>query len=251
MLEIKDLVVKTEDKSILNKFNFEVNSGKIVVIMGPNGVGKSTICRVILGDPNYKIEKGTIKYNGRIINDLSTTERARMGIYYISQNPIAIEGVTNAQMLRTSLMEVKKENICIKIFNKELESICETLDIPKNFIHKNINEGASGGERKKIELLHLWVLKPSLILLDELDSGLDVDAIKKVIKSLNKYYKEYNPTIIIITHHFKILNLLKPSRVYILQNGTIVKSGSIELARKIENNGFKKAFSVSENEENE
>jgi len=238
MLSIKDLSVSVDNQDILTDFNIKTNDGEIIALMGPNGVGKSTICRVILGDPSYEIKKGLIKYNGKILNNLSTTQRAKLGIYLLAQSPIAIEGVTNAEMLRMALSEKTGENVGIFAFNKKLESICESLDIPKSFIHKNINEGASGGERKKIEMLHLWMLEPKLVLLDEIDSGLDVDALKIVVKSLNKYYKEYKPTIIIITHHAKILKLLKPNAVHILMNGHIVQSGDASLAEKIEKDGF-------------
>jgi len=238
MLSIKDLSVSVDGKNILTDFNIKADNGEIIALMGPNGVGKSTICRVILGDPSYEIKKGLIKYNNKILNNLSTTDRAKLGIYLLAQSPITIEGVTNAEMLRMALSEKTGENVGIFAFNKKLETICESLEIPKSFIHKNINEGASGGERKKIEMLHLWMLEPQLILLDEIDSGLDVDALKIVVKSLKKYYAEYKPTIIIITHHAKILKLLKPNAVHILKEGKIVKSGTATLAEKIEKDGF-------------
>ena len=251
MLEIKDLTVNVADKKILDNLSLKVESGEIVAVMGPNGVGKSTICRVVLGDKDYEIKKGLIKFDGQIINNLTTTERARLGIYLLNQNPIAVEGVTNAEMLRIALCEKTGENIPLFAFNKKLEMICEEVDIPKSFIHRNINEGASGGERKKIELLHMWLLEPKLILLDEVDSGLDVDALKKVIKSINKYYKQYKPGIIIITHHAKVLDLLKPNIVHIIKNGSIVESGNLELAKRIDNIGYNETFIVSQDEKNE
>ena len=247
MLEIKDLTVSVGEKNILDNLCLNVKKGTITAIMGPNGVGKSTICRVLLGDESYKILSGVIKYNKKIINNLTTTDRARLGIYLVSQSPIAISGVTNAEMLRIALTERTGENIPLFTFNKKLENICAELGIPKEFIHKNINEGASGGERKKIELLHLWILEPELIILDELDSGLDVDSLKIVIKSLKKYYQQFKPTIIIITHHAKILDSLIPDTVHILKNGKINESGDKSLAKKIEIRGFVGANKVSEN----
>ena len=240
MLELDNLTVKVADMEILTDFTLKIDKGSIIAIMGPNGVGKSTICRVVLGDESYELVNGTIKYNKEVINNLTTTERARKGIYLLSQTPIQVEGVTNAEMLRIALADKTGENIPLFAFNKKLETICEELSLPKSFIHKNINEGASGGERKKIELLHLWVLEPSLIFLDELDSGLDVDALNIVVKSLNKYYEIYKPTIVIITHRAKILELLPPSKVYILKNGKISNSGDKSLAEKIEKSGFNK-----------
>lgn len=237
MLNINSLSVKASDKEILNDFNLNMDDNSIHVIMGPNGVGKSTICCAIMGNPNYDVT-GSIIFNDKEITSLSTTERAKLGIFLLNQNPIAIEGVTNAEMLRAALYEKTNERISIFEFNKNMEIICNKLDIPKSFIHRNINEGMSGGERKKNELLHLWMLKPSFIILDELDSGLDVDSLKVVCDSLNEYYKEYKPSILIITHHTQIINYIKPNYVHILLDGKIVKTGDKSLADFIESNGF-------------
>ncbi len=250
MLQIKDLTASVSDKKIIDGLNLEINDGEIHVLMGQNGVGKSTICKVLLKDVNYKIDFGEIIFDGNKINDLSTTEVARLGIYLVNQNPIAIEGVTNAEMLRTTLSEITGERVGIFEFNKKLENICSELDIPKSFIHREINVGMSGGERKKNELMHLWMLEPKFIILDELDSGLDVDALKVVCNSINKYYEKFKPSILIITHHNKILEYLHPHKVHILANGKIAKSGDIFLAKEIENAGFNsynKANTVSEN----
>ena len=254
MLEIQDLTVTVADKNILNNFNLKLDEGKIHVIMGPNGAGKSSICKVLLDDEDYKIKKGTIKYQNKLINKLSTTDRSRLGIYYLSQSPMAIEGVTNAEMLRMALNEKTNKQVGIFEFNKKLKAICEKLSLPKTFIHKNINEGASGGERKKIELMHLWMLEPNLILLDEIDSGLDVDALKIVVDSINEYYEKYQPTILIITHHIKILDSIKPDKVHVLIKGSIVNEGDVSLAKKIEKEGFNeyiRAFKLSKDDLNE
>lgn len=237
MLQIKDLAVTADNKKILDKFNLDILNGEIHVIMGPNGAGKSTICSAILGSNEY-IVNGSIKFNDTEITNMDTTSRSRLGIFLLNQNPIAIEGVTNAEMLRTALYERTGERISIFEFNKKMESICNELGIPKSFIHRNINEGMSGGERKKNELLHLWMLNPSLVILDELDSGLDVDSLKTVCNSINKYYKEFTPSILIITHHIQILNYIKPNYVHILKDSHIVSSGDIHLAEEIENIGF-------------
>lgn len=237
MFKIDNITVKTGDKEIIKDFSLELEDGTIHAIMGPNGTGKSTICRTILHDPNYELINGTISYKDKILNDLSTTDIARMGIFLLNQNPIAIEGVTNADLLRSALSEISGERVDIFKFNKEVTEICKKLDLPTSFIHRNINEGASGGERKKNELLHMWMLKPSFIILDEVDSGLDVDALKTVAKSINEYYREYKPTILIITHHTSILNYIKPDYVHVM-NKTIIKTGDINLAREIEENGY-------------
>ena len=251
MLNINNLSVNVSDNEILHDFNLNINEGEIHVLIGPNGIGKSTICKTILGDPNYNITKGSITYNNQDLTKLSTTERARLGIFLLNQSPIAIEGVTNAEMLRSALSEKENKTIDIFKFNKELTDICKKLDIPTSFIHRNINDGMSGGERKKNELMHMWMLKPSFIILDEIDSGLDVDALKLVAKSINDYYKEYKPSILLITHHKDLIELLKPNFTHVLNKGTIEKDGDYELAIKTLKIGYNKASVVKEDNNNE
>ena len=176
MLEIKNINVSVADKEIIKDFNLTINDGEIHALMGPNGIGKSSICKTILKDSNYQVISGSIKYNNKELLDMTTTEIAREGIFLLNQSPIAIEGVTNAEMLRSAISEKENKSVNIFEFNKELTTICKKLDIPVAFIHRNINDGMSGGERKKNELMHMWMLKPSFIILDEIDSGLDVDA---------------------------------------------------------------------------
>ncbi len=245
MLKIKDLTVVADNKIILNKLNLDIETGKIWAIMGPNGVGKSTICKVLLKDPNYLIKKGSIIYNGEIINDLSTDQRAKLGLFLIAQTPTAIEGVQNSEMLRMAIANRTGKAVDILSFHKEIKEVCQKLDIPNDFIHRDINAGMSGGERKKNELMHLWMLKPEFIILDEIDSGLDVDAFKIVMKSLKDYYKKYHPSILIITHNTKVFKYLKPDGISILEDGKIIKTGTEELANIIDENGFE-AFKVSE-----
>ncbi len=242
MLEIKNVNVNIEGKTIIEDFNLTIEDGEIHALMGPNGVGKSTICKTIMKSPGYEITSGVIKWNNNEIHKLDTTTISRLGIYYISQNPIAIEGVTNAEMLRLALNARSKEKIDIFTFNKKCNEICTKIDLPKSFLHRAINDGMSGGERKKNELLHLWMLEPKLILLDELDSGLDVDALKIVANSIMEYYKERKPSILIITHHNQILEMMKPDFVHILKNGHIIKSGDNRLAKEIENDGFSQFY---------
>lgn len=245
MLKIDNLTVSVNDKVILKNLNLDIEPGKIVTIMGPNGIGKSTICKVIMGDPNYKIHEGSITYKGEDLLTLSVDERSKKGIYLVNQNPIEVEGVSNAEMLRSALECRKVEKTNFFEFNKEITKICEELNIPVSFIHRNINEGMSGGEKKKNELMQLYVLKPNLILLDELDSGLDVDALKDLATSLKNYMSD-DVSILIITHHTSILEYLKPDYVHIMNEGKIVKTGDYELAKMIEKSGFR-LDEVSEN----
>lgn len=245
MLKISNLTVSINGNVILKDLNLFIDSGSIVTIMGPNGIGKSTICKVIMGDPNYKVESGSIVYKGEDLLSLSVDERSKKGIYLVSQNPIEVDGVSNAEMLRSALECRTGEKTNFFEFNKEITKVCEELNVPTSFIHRNINEGMSGGEKKKNELMQLYMLKPNLILLDELDSGLDVDSLKDLSNSLKNYLNE-DVSILIITHHTSILEYLKPDYVHIMNKGTIVKTGDYELAKTIEKNGFR-LDEISEN----
>ena len=247
MLNIDNLTVSVDDRIILDNFNLEIKTSEISAIMGPNGVGKSTICKVLLGDPNYTIKNGTISYNKTIINDMPTNERAKSGMFLLNQTPIAISGVQNSEMLRMSLSERTNEAVNILDFHKELKEICGKLNIPTSFIHRSINEGMSGGERKKNELMHLWMIKPSFIILDEIDSGLDVDSFKTVMESLKEYYQKYKPSILIITHNTKVFKYIKPDNINILMDKKILTSGDVSLAKLIDESGFE-TFKMSRNE---
>ena len=240
MLTIKNLNVSVGEQEILKDFNLTINEKEVHAIMGPNGIGKSTICKTIMGDPNYIVTSGSIFYNDTDLLKLNVSERARLGIYLLNQSPIEIPGVSNAEMLRLRLNENNPNPISIFDFNKKMTSICEKLDIPKSFIHRGINEGMSGGERKKNELLHLWMLEPSLIILDELDSGLDIDSLKTVTNSLNEYLETHpKASILLVTHHEPLLNMLNASNIHIMKDGHIIKSGDLSLAKEIENQGYK------------
>lgn len=240
MLTIKNLSVSVGEKEILKDFNLTVNEKEVHAIMGPNGIGKSTICKTIMGDPNYIVTSGSIFYNDTDLLKLNVSERARLGIYLLNQIPIEIPGVSNAEMLRLRLNENNPNPISIFDFNKKMTSICEKLDIPKSFIHRGINEGMSGGERKKNELLHLWMLEPSLIILDELDSGLDIDSLKTVTNSLNEYLETHpKASILLVTHHEPLLTMLNANHIHIMKDGHIIKSGDLFLAKEIENQGYK------------
>ena len=239
MLEIKNLVVKTDnEEEILKDFNLKINDGEIHVLMGPNGVGKSTICRTIMRDENYEIVGGSIFYNNEDLLTKSTTEISRLGIMMIAQSPIEVEGVTNAEMLRLALSEKTGERVDVFKFHKMASEICEKINLPESFLHRDINSGMSGGERKKNELLHIWMLKPSFLILDEIDSGLDVDALKTVANSIKEYQSLTNCSCLLVTHNPKLLDILKPNYIHIVKNKTIVKTGDASLASLIEKEGF-------------
>ena len=238
-LKIENLTVSVNDKIILKDFSITINSGEIHVLMGPNGIGKSTLTKVIMGDSNYKIESGSIYYNDKLINNLSVDERSRMGIFLGMQLPIEIEGVSNADFLRSALSVRKKDDFKLFEFIKELDNTIESLQMKKDMIHRGINEGFSGGERKKNEILQMYMLKPSLVMLDEIDSGLDVDSLKIVGDDINKYISKYNPGVLLITHYKRLLDYINPTHVHIVENGKIVETGDFSLVDKIEKEGFK------------
>lgn len=240
MLKIENLSLQVEDKILLENFNLEIKAGEIHAIMGPNGIGKSSICKVIMGDSKYVVTNGTISYNGEDITSVAPDLRAKMGIMLISQSPLAIEGVSNADMLRMALANREGHSVDLYKFNKKIQEVCRRLEIPASFIHRNINDGMSGGERKKNELMHMWMLEPSLLILDELDSGLDVDALKICANSIMDYYHAKNEaiSILIITHHSNILDIIKPNYVHIIKDKHISFTGDVTVAKEIEANGF-------------
>ena len=237
-LRIKDLVVEIDDKKIIDGLNLEIKTGEIHAIMGPNGTGKSTLSKVIMGDDTYKIVSGSIYYDGKEINNLTVDERARLGIFLGMQMPIEIEGVTNADFLRTALHTKQGSDFKLMPFIKEINKTCEDLKMDKEMIHRGINKGFSGGERKKNEILQMYMLKPNMILLDEIDSGLDVDSLKIVGENVTKYYEENESAILLVTHYQRLLDYIKPDYVHIMKDGKIVLSGDKNLVQKIETEGY-------------
>ena len=237
ILEIKDLHVNAEEKEILKGIDLKVNKGEIHVIMGPNGSGKTTTANAILNNPVYTKTNGTIEFEGENINDLKTDEIARKGIFMSFQLPEEIPGVSVTNFLKYAKNKVTGEPVKIFKFKDELKKYMEELNMnPKN-MERSLNVGFSGGEKKKNEILQMLVLNPKLAILDETDSGLDVDAIRTVSKGI-EMFKNENNAVLIITHNTKILHSLKPDYVHVLVNGKIVKTGGPELATEIEENGY-------------
>ncbi len=241
MLSIKNINVslKNEDKKIIKDLSLEINDGETHAIMGPNGTGKSTLAKVIMGHYLFTLTGGEIFFNKTKLNDLTTDERAKLGIFLAMQDPTVIDGVTNSEFLKTSSEEITGKHIDYFKFISEVNNSLKDLEFSKDMIHRHVNAGFSGGEKKKNEVLQIKILKPKLIILDELDSGLDVDSLKIVCENINKYKSE-NPdtSILIITHYPRILEMIKPDYVHVMKNGTIVKTGDISLATLTEKVGY-------------
>ena len=246
MLSIKNIDVLVEKKSVLKNFSLDIDKGSIHVIMGPNGVGKSTLSRVIMGDNNYKIENGSITFNGEDITNMTTDMRSRLGIFLAMQYPLEKDGVRNQDFLRTAMSSHQEKNVGLYDFIVNCEKATEELKMDKNLIHRSLNVGFSGGEKKKNEVLQIKLLKPKFIILDEIDSGLDVDSLKIVAKNIVKYKEENKDiAILIITHLTKILEYIKPDYVHVLGDGHILKTGDYSLALDIEKDGYKKYLDKS------
>jgi len=237
LLKICDLKSSADEEEILKGINLEVDKGEIHVIMGPNGSGKSTLANVLMGHPDYEITSGEVDFDGENINDLEVDKRAKKGIFLSFQYPQEIPGVTVENFLRTAKTSVSGENQSIFDFKFLLEEKMKLLDIDQSYADRYLNKGFSGGEKKKNEILQMAVLEPKLAILDETDSGLDVDATKTVAEGIKKLASDDN-SMIIITHHNTILDYLEPDHVHVLVEGKIVKSGDMSLAREIEKNGY-------------
>lgn len=243
-LKIENLSVSVNNKIILKNFNLEIKLGEIHAIMGPNGTGKSTLTKVIMGDKTYKIEEGGIYFNDKNINNLQVDERARLGIFLGMQMPYEIEGVSNADFLRTAL-RAQNDDFKLYSFIKKLDKEVEKLKMNPEMVHRGINEGFSGGERKKNEILQMHMLNPKIVLLDEIDSGLDVDSLKIVGNSVMEYYSENKPAILLVTHYHRLLDYIKPDYIHVMMDGKIIKSGDSKLVEEIEKQGYDKIKETS------
>ncbi|EHL7276435.1 Fe-S cluster assembly ATPase SufC [Staphylococcus pseudintermedius] len=238
-LEIKDLHVSIDDKEILKGVNLTINTGEIHAIMGPNGTGKSTLSSAIMGHPSYEVTQGEVLLDGVNVLELEVDERAKAGLFLAMQYPSEITGVTNADFMRSAINAQREEGNEINLmqFIKKLDKQMDFLDMDKDMAQRYLNEGFSGGEKKRNEILQLMMLQPKFAILDEIDSGLDIDALKVVSKGINEMRGE-EFGLLIITHYQRLLNYITPDHVHVMYNGIVVKSGGAELAKRLEEEGY-------------
>lgn len=243
LLEIKDLSVSVEDNEILKGVNLNIGKGETHVLMGPNGAGKSTLGNALMGNPAYKITSGSIYFNGLDIKDESPDKRAKAGMFMSFQNPLEVPGITVSSFIRNAIMQKTGEKIKFSEFRKDLLRNMELLDFDASYKDRDLNVGFSGGEKKKAEILQLLMLKPRFAILDETDSGLDVDAVRTVSAGIEEYQKQEDGALLIITHSTKILESLHVDYTHVLVKGEIVADGDGSLVDEINQNGFEKYIS--------
>lgn len=237
LLEIKNLHAQVEDKEIIKGLNLKINKGEVHVIMGPNGAGKSTTAHILLNNPVYEVTKGEIHFDGEEISELKTDERAKKGIFMSFQTPQEVPGISVLNFLKYAKANITGKPVKFFALKDDMKKYMKELDMDESYSTRDLNVGFSGGEKKKNEILQLLMLNPKLAVLDETDSGLDVDAIRTVSKGINMYKNEDN-AVLIITHGIKILEDLKPDFVHVLMDGKIIKTGDASLAQEIEDNGY-------------
>ena len=242
MFKIKNLHVSIDEKKILKDFNIDIKPGELHVIMGPNGSGKSTLTHAIAGKESYQVDSGDILLNGKSILDLDPEERVGEGVFVSFQYPTSLPGVNNVYFLKEAVNSIRKyknqDEISSVDFMKKIKSKITEVDFDESFINRPVNEGFSGGEKKRNEILQLLMMEPSVAILDETDSGLDIDALKTVAQGINTYQNSKR-SIILITHYQRILDYLDPDKIHILIDGTIVKNGGLELVDMLEKKGYK------------
>lgn len=244
LLKVQNLHASVEDKVIIKGLDLQINEGEVHVIMGPNGAGKSTLANIIMGHPNYKVTEGSICFEGEDITEARTDERAKKGLFLSFQAPEEISGITMENFMRSSRAVLSGEEVKAYAFHKELMLIMDELQMDRNYAVRHVNAGFSGGEKKKSEILQMLVLNPKLAILDETDSGLDVDAVKTVSSGINQFKNSRN-AILIITHNTKILDKLHADFVHVLMDGKIVKTGGTALIDQIYETGFASMESIS------
>tara|TARA_B100000530_G_scaffold115203_1_gene71822 strand:+ start:831 stop:1583 length:753 start_codon:yes stop_codon:yes gene_type:complete len=241
MLKIKNIHAKIEDKGILNGIDLEIKAGEIHAIMGPNGSGKSTLASVITGKEEYEVTDGQILFENEDLEEVSPEERAHKGIFMSFQYPIEIPGITTTNFIKTAINETRKargeNDMPAKDMLKMLREKCDLLDIDQKFLSRSINDGFSGGEKKRNEIFQMAMLEPKLAILDETDSGLDIDALKIVANGVNKLKSQDN-AVVVITHYQRLLDYIVPDYVHVLFDGKIVKSGTKDLAHELEEKGY-------------
>jgi Fe-S cluster assembly ATP-binding protein len=239
-LEITDLHVRTEDREILKGVNLSIEKGEIHALMGPNGSGKSTLANTMLGHPSYEITEGKILFKGEDITEADPHERAKAGLFLAFQYPVAIPGVSVANFLRMAMNAKRdaEDPIKVKEFGTELRHATEMLDVDSGFTSRHLNDGFSGGEKKRAEILQMAMLKPDIAILDETDSGLDIDALRTVAEGVAKLHSEQGLGALIITHYQRILHYIEPQFVHIMLDGRIVLSGGVELVERLEKEGY-------------
>ncbi|SFD49765.1 Iron-regulated ABC transporter ATPase subunit SufC [Bacillus sp. OV194] len=238
-LKIENLRVSIDDKEIIKGLNLEINGGEIHAIMGPNGTGKSTLSSALMGHPKYEVTDGNVTFDGENLFEMEVDERAKAGLFLAMQYPSEVSGITNADFLRSAINARREEGqeISLMKFIRELDKKMELLEMDNAFAHRYLNEGFSGGEKKRNEILQLMMIEPKIAILDEIDSGLDIDALKVVAKGINEMR---NPEFgcLIITHYQRLLNYITPDKVHVMMQGRIVKSGGPELAQRLEAEGY-------------
>ena len=239
LLQIKDLEVSVEDKKILKGIDLTINKGEVHVVMGTNGAGKSTLANAIMGNPLYTVDKGSIVFDGNDITEDAVNDRAKAGIFMSFQHPISVPGITVENFIRTAKSTITGENVRALAFKKELKEKMDELSFDTSYAQRYVNEGFSGGEKKRNEILQLLMLEPTFALLDEIDSGLDIDALKVVSKGVNAMRGEGFGAMI-ITHYQRLLNYITPDVVHVMMDGKVVLSGGPELAVRLEKEGYAK-----------
>jgi Fe-S cluster assembly ATP-binding protein len=237
-LEIRDLHVRIEEREILKGVDLEISRGEIHALMGPNGSGKSTLASTLLGHPSYEITQGTITFKGKDITEAEPHERAKAGLFLAFQYPVSIPGVSVANFLRMAINAKREEPIQVKEFRTHLQHAIELLDVDRTFTSRHLNDGFSGGEKKRAEILQMAMLQPDVAILDETDSGLDIDALRTVAEGVQKLHDEQGLGALIITHYQRILHYVKPEFVHILMDGRIVLEGGVELVERLEREGY-------------
>ena len=237
-LVIKNLHVSVEDKEILKGINLTIEEGEIVALLGPNGNGKSTLFNAIMGNPRYKITEGSIELDGKDVLNMKVDERAKNGLFLAFQNPSEIPGVISSDFLKTALNQKSEKRISLGQFYKTLDKASKEVQIPFEMFNRSLNDGFSGGEKKRNEILQMLVLNPKIAMLDEIDSGLDVDAINIVSECIKKQFEEKHTGFIVISHYARLFELIKPTRTAVIINGKVAIEGGIDLYKRIDKEGY-------------